>query len=78
MTNTEELQLFLENNPHLIPMQINIEKTLQRLPNEEAKLYFLLEEMMDNISLLKYKLDYLLNKVKWGNYDDNNNSTINC
>lgn len=64
MTNTEELQLFLENNPHLIPMQINIEKTLQRLPNEEAKLYFLLEEMMDNISLLKYKLDYLLNKVK--------------
>ncbi len=43
----EELQEYLKKYPHLVPMQLEINKALLELDSQEARCYYLSELMLD-------------------------------
>jgi|VirMetMinimDraft_7_1064189.scaffolds.fasta_scaffold11805_6 hypothetical protein len=44
-----ELREFLEKHPHLIPMQIEIDKQLNSIESQEGRLYYLSVEMFSSM-----------------------------
>lgn len=53
----KELREFLENHPHLIPMQMEIDRNLKKLDSPEARCYYISVEMFS-------KMDELLDAMK--------------
>lgn len=51
-----ELREFLEQHPHLIPMQMEIDRNLQKINSRENRLYYLNVEMFDSLHDMLDKL----------------------
>ena len=59
-----ELRDFLEKHPHLIPMQIEIDKRLNSIESQEGRLYYLSVEMFSSMDEMVNELNDLAKKVQ--------------
>ena len=55
----EELNTFLANNPHMLELQFEISKSLAGLDNDDARILYLFDEMLDKFEILKSNLKLL-------------------